>query len=95
MISIEAAAAFDIVSLRRSRLNERHSTKNARMLRVSGPQQIRRNLVKNRLQLLIVLMALVPTLAACSASCDCPRPGPTSTTVITPPGHNMVVEPAD
>jgi hypothetical protein len=60
--------------------------------------------MKNSLQTFLILMALLPALAACCA--PCPRcPAPTATTVypnanggetiITPPGHATVVEPAD
>jgi hypothetical protein len=89
---IEAAAVFDIVSLRHLRLTETCSTK---CVRKGRKKHNRRIIMKNRYQLFLILMALMPALAACSASCDCPRPGPATTTIVTPPPHATVVEPAD
>jgi hypothetical protein len=46
--------------------------------------------------LLLGLLALTSTLAACSSSCDCPK-CPNTTTVITPSDHHSstIVTPED
>ncbi len=46
-----------------------------------------------KIGLFLAMLIAAPMLAACSASCDCPK-CPT-TTIVSPPNHTTVIQPAD
>jgi hypothetical protein len=47
------------------------------------------------LYLLLAMLAVTPMLAACSASCDCPKCPTHTTTVVTPPNSSTTSYPAE